>query len=130
MNNIVQNKAVLIVDDDQTFLDILGTYMELFGFSPIFRASNGAEALELLEKENVDLLITDVNMPIIGGVELMRRVRDAGNKTPIIVISGYLRKDHLSEIEPFEVDEIFFKPFKMPLLGETIKKIYDKEQDV
>jgi YesN/AraC family two-component response regulator len=130
MNNIVNNKSALIVDDDSVFLEILHTYMKLFGFDPIFQAVNGKDALDVLENETVDLLITDVNMPVLGGVELMRRVRDDGNPVPIIVISGFLRKDHLFEIEPFNVAEIFFKPFKMPLLGQVITKIFEPGKNV
>ena len=116
-------------EDDPAFLDTLRQFMTLYGFDPVLCAPDGAAAWERLKDEPVDLLITDVNMPRMNGLELMGHVRGAHADLPIIVISGFLEKAHLSQLDPFRVRATIFKPFKMPEIAAEIRKVFQEDFD-
>lgn len=120
-------RSVMVVEDDPAFLDTLRQFMTLYGFDPVLCASDGAAAWERLETEPVDLLITDVNMPRMNGLELMGRVRQVHQDLPIIVISGFLEKAHLSQLDPYRVRATIFKPFRMPVIAEEIRKVFEED---
>lgn len=81
---------ILIADDDLLFRTQLSQMIaQLPGYAVTAQASNGAEALALAEKQQPDLLITDVEMPDLDGVELVRRLKEQGSDLPVIVLSNY-----------------------------------------
>ncbi len=125
---LVKNKSVLVVDDDQSFLEILARFMTLYGFDPVYQAGNGRMALELFEQHPVDLLITDINMPEISGMELMEQIREKDQDLPIIVISGWIKEDHLPLLEPYRVEETIFKPFRMESIAVVIERLFSDER--
>ncbi len=79
---------VLVVDDSRMVLD-LHTFMLQSGGFEVHQAQNGAEALERLLTDHYDLVVTDINMPLMDGYELIRRIRALPDyqTTPIVVIS-------------------------------------------
>ena len=82
--------SLVMADDEERICRLmlaLGEWDEL-GISVKGTASNGLEALELVKKENVDILITDIRMPGLGGMDLIREVNQISPQTKIIVISG------------------------------------------
>ena len=83
---------VLIVDDSLTARTFIARTLEISGVSlnQVFQARNGQEALETLQQEWVDLVFADINMPVMNGVELVRRMRDKDllKTIPVIVITG------------------------------------------
>jgi len=85
---------ILLVEDSPTILNLLSMVLRQFGFA-VQTANDGLEALDKLSKENVDLIITDVNMPRMDGFTFINRVRSQGvmPKVPIIVLSTE-REDH------------------------------------
>ncbi len=66
---------VLIVDDDPIIRKLLGHYLDSSGYKTLY-ASNGLEALEALVRDNVNLVLTDLNMPYMDGIELVKHMRD------------------------------------------------------
>ncbi|MBI3048026.1 MAG: response regulator [Acidobacteria bacterium] len=78
----------MVVEDDASVLSIVRRALAARGLS-VLEASNGADALEVLASHAADLLITDAIMPRMGGVELARHIRSAGNNRPIPLVSGY-----------------------------------------
>lgn len=81
------NKKILLVDDHEDILQVLGLALEITGFT-VRTANNGKAALDILKHENVDLLITDIFMPEIEGMELINTVRHMKSPPKIIAISG------------------------------------------
>lgn len=112
--------VILIVDDE---IDITQTFAWLFewnGFE-VLSASNGQQALEVLDKRIPDIVISDCMMPIMGGVELSRRIRNnpATEKTPIILMSAAPPQENFAEAT---FDVFLQKPFRFDaLLGEVSK---------
>ena len=80
---------VLLVDDHAEVRAVLRSIVvQVFLHATIVEASNGAEALMAMSQHRPDLLITDVQMPIMGGLELLRTLREQGEKAAILVVSS------------------------------------------
>ncbi len=79
---------VLIVDDDASQRELLAGFLERRGLRTV-TAGSGADALALLDSKEVELLISDVRMPGMSGMELMRRVRDRHATLPVLMVTGY-----------------------------------------
>lgn len=81
------NATLLIIDDDDVVRASVAAYLEDSGFS-VLQACNGAEGLALFERKQPDLVICDLRMPQVDGLELIRRISALENDTPVIVMSG------------------------------------------
>lgn len=109
---------VLIVDDERNIRESLQRILQLDGLDAV-TAGNGVEALSLLAAEQFDVVVTDLKMPVMGGQELMDRMRDDGLRCPVIMISAQgeihdaitaLKSgaiDYL--IKPFEPDDLVYR---------------------
>ncbi len=79
---------VLLVDDEIDILDTIQEYLEHHGYE-CFTASDGFEALRLLKDTDVDVIVSDLRMPTVNGLDLIQALRHSGNMTPIIWLSGH-----------------------------------------
>ena len=82
--------SILVVDDDPNILHLLQTRLNSAGFQ-VLAASNGEQALERLNEQPVDLVLSDVKMPGMNGPELLREVKSAWPRTPVILLTAYGR---------------------------------------
>ncbi len=82
------NERILVVDDDEGVRDALKMTLEYEGYECLF-ARSGREGLDRLGAESVDLVLLDVKMPGMDGLEVLRRMRERGDAVPVIVISGH-----------------------------------------
>ena len=78
---------ILVVDDEESLRTILSRFLSGLGHS-VLTATNGADALTVLEEDGVDLLITDINLPEVDGIELLEALTARGKKVPVIAMSG------------------------------------------
>lgn len=101
--------TVLIVDDEKEIVELIDFYLRNNGYNT-FKASNGKEALELFEKEQIDIIILDIMMPQIDGKEVLRRVREKST-TPIIFLSA--KGEDIDKIDGLFLgaDDYLAKPF-------------------
>ena len=94
-------KNVLLVDDSSTMRKIIGRSLRQAGidFDNIFEAADGIEALEVLEKENVDIVLSDINMPNMDGISFLREksTRDSIKGIPVLMISTETGDDIIGE---------------------------------
>ncbi|MDQ8738998.1 response regulator [Paenibacillus sp. LHD-38] len=102
---------VLVVDDEPGALKAMKYLLnwERFGFAVTGEATSGKMALQMLEQERYDLLITDIRMPGISGLELISRVREK-SKLPIVVVSGFEDFTYLKECMKYGVKDYLLKP--------------------
>lgn len=84
----MESKRILVVDDQESMRDMLVDLLDTMGHEAR-TASGGAEALDALRREVVDLVITDLNMPQMDGLELTKRIKSTSPQVPVIVITGY-----------------------------------------
>ena len=117
-------KQVPIVDDDEFILGVLEKLLKLLGIEQVLKAGNGGEAREVLEKHAVDLLITDVQMPELDGLSLLKLIRTGQTSAPIflpsIVVTNLEDEDVLALALSLDVNGFVQKPFTTPML---IKRI-------
>lgn len=96
---MIQKEKVLITEDDDTFRTVLQNYILKMGFE-VEAASNGKEALQKInsEKDGFNLLLTDLDMPIMGGQNLIQEVKDMYPDMIIIVISSHNENDVIIDV--------------------------------
>ncbi|MCH9031487.1 MAG: response regulator [candidate division Zixibacteria bacterium] len=104
------SKPILIVDDNPNMSALLVEMLEVFDFRSVV-ASDGEEALEAVEKEEFALVITDLRMPKISGLELIDRIKANHPELPIALISGYNIEELEAEGVRDKADGFLSKPF-------------------
>ena len=109
---------VLIVDDDSTLLKFFKIHLNKF-FSRVVVVESAKAALETLKERDIDLLLTDVRMPKIDGLELMAKVRKSYPGIPILLISGEPISDEQNDVVK-SADGFLAKPFSVDDLNEYI----------
>lgn len=105
-------KKILIVDDNPNMSSLLVEMLEVFQYDAM-RANDGHEALETIEKENISMIITDMRMPKMTGLELLQAVKEKHPKLPVVLISGYSVDEVDSDIVATKADGFLNKPFMM-----------------
>ena len=115
---------VLIVDDIVVNRMLLGQYMIKFGYN-YFQARNGKDAIDILREENIDIVLMDIEMPVMNGIEATSFIRqDMGEpycNIPIVAITAYDPHDFFNDFKDVGFDEILTKPY----LYQKIRKIID-----
>ena len=106
-------KTILIADDSPTMRAMLVATLEMLGDFRIVEASSGFEVLRLLPRENVDLILTDINMPDINGLELISYLRTIPNylSIPVFVISTEGSRKDIEKGRLLGANEYLVKPF-------------------
>ena len=120
------SKRILVVDDEQSMRDTLHIMLEKEGFV-IDSAVNGVEALEKFKSEKYDLVLTDLKMPELDGIELIEALVSLG-EVPIIIMTAYATKDEA--IKALNLGASFFieKPFKKRELMNFINRSIKMEE--
>lgn len=117
-----KNIRLLLVDDDPNMQRMVALFLNKNSYK-LDIADNGRSALVRLEKQKYDLIISDMQMPLMDGSELLRKMRSKKIKTPVILISAYTATDMPNEIDTSDFAEVLFKPFESSNLISIINKI-------
>lgn len=114
---------LLLVDDEKPIREKLKNNIDWRqeGYQ-IFSAVNGEEALKIIENEDIDILVTDIQMPKLSGINLIEKCRKINSKLKIIVISGYAEFEYAQKSIRFGVNEYLLKPFRSQRLLEVVNK--------
>jgi DNA-binding response OmpR family regulator len=118
---IPKKPTLLLVDDEDLILELLEVFLQELGFN-VLTARNGREALDKLSENPADLIILDLNMPVMSGDQFIREFRRKGAKTPILVVSGHGLMDKSLEAE---IVKSMQKPFSYSALVSSILEILD-----
>lgn len=121
------NRAILIVDDEDAIRQSLAAFLRRSGYREIREAQNGAEALDLLARHSFFLVITDISMPVIGGLELLSRIRKDHRATDVAVITGHLELDFAIQAIKDGAFDYFKKPFRFEEVLSTIQRVEQKQ---
>ena len=120
----LEGPKILIVDDEAVVAEICSRALEN---CRVTRASGGQQALALIEKTDFDLILTDINMPDMGGLELLRKIKERQPTQPVIVMTGYACKETILEALKADADEFISKPFNLLQLQTIINKSLERK---
>jgi DNA-binding response OmpR family regulator len=120
----MKKRRILVVDDDPTYRQLVTLHLTKAGYE-VFIATDGQQALEWLgnEHQRPDLLLVDLLMPRLSGIELLERIRGLSYKLPVIMITGadwLLARQGVQQSAP---DAFLTKPFTVQLLLEQIEEL-------
>lgn len=113
---------VLIVDDEEGILDVAEGYFQKKGYQ-VYTAPNGVEALEVLERVNIECLFTDINMPMMDGLELAEKVRQIESTLPVVVMTGFPSLENSIQTLKNGVVDYLIKPVNLEQMELTLKRI-------
>ncbi|SYZ74384.1 Chemotaxis protein CheY homolog [Candidatus Zixiibacteriota bacterium] len=120
---------ILVVDDSKTIRSILVKTLGLtkLQINQVFEAANGQEALECLQANWIDLVLTDLNMPVMSGIELINAMAKDGmlKDIPVIVVSTDGSTTRIEELKEKGIREYIRKPFTPEAIGEIIDRILE-----
>ena len=121
-----QNMKILTVDDFSTMRRIIKNMLRQLGYTNIVEAADGSEALSLLQREKVDFVISDWNMPHMSGLDLIKAIRADENLKPIpfLLVTAEALKEYVVEALKAGVDNYVVKPFTAETLKEKIDTIF------
>ena len=116
---------VLIVDDFATMRRILKNILKQLGFKNLLEADDGTTAYDVLESQDVDLIISDWNMPKMTGLELLKKVRasEKYSKIPFLMVTAEAQKQNVIEAVQAGVSNYVVKPFTAEAISEKLEKI-------
>jgi len=116
-----QSFKILLVEDNFFNIELMTQLLKMKGHQ-VTALENGLEAINLLQKENFDILLMDINMPVIDGYETTRRIRKLGILTPVIAITGSAMKGELEACLAAGMNEYITKPINIYNLEKIIEK--------
>ena len=119
------SKKILVVDDEESIREIMEINLVKLGYIPEL-AKNAEEALELLDKEKFPLIITDLKMPEMDGIELCMRIRERTSETLVYAFSGGVTVFDSDQFEKMGFDGLLCKPVKFKVLERAIEGAFKK----
>ena len=118
--------SVLLVDDAHDMLEMLRRSMNAMGLTP-FTANNVVDAIELVEHGPVHLVITDLNMPEVSGIQLVRYLGEHFPEIPVLVITGYPKLEDAVHVMKLGAVEYLVKPFTQQELRDAVQSCVEDD---
>jgi DNA-binding NtrC family response regulator len=125
----MEEKArILVVDDEKGMCEFLHYLLEGEGYE-VAQAHSGIEALEKIKEEPFHLILADIKMPGIDGLEMLRRIREANQDTVVIVMTGYSSLETAIKAIKYDASDYLTKPFDDPdaVLAAVERGLADRE---
>lgn len=122
----MSQKKILVIDDEELIIRSLSKLLEKNGYT-VFVAKNGGDALVMVEEENFDLIIADIRMPGMNGVEAVHSINEILKKqnikrAPVIFITGYADEKIEKMVEELNPVAYIYKPFDIAELVEKVRE--------
>ncbi|MCB2198343.1 response regulator [bacterium] len=123
--------TVLIAEDEPDLLDLYRQGLEMIG-ATVLKAEDGERAWDVFQSnaDAVDLVISDIFMPGMNGVQLMNKIKDHSPKLPVFLVTGYAHLRTLVEESAYEPDAYLEKPFNLRDLFSRVKQALPPEMDL
>ena len=120
----LEKPTLLIVDDEEIIRDLCARALKDYR---ILQADNGQEALKILDQQEVDLVLADIMMPIMNGLDLLQQVKERDPSQLVIVMTGYADKDIILRALKARADDFIQKPINLLQLKTTISKAMEQK---
>ena len=120
------NMRVLVVDDFSTMRRIVRNILRQLGIANVVEADDGTTAWDILNREKIDFIVSDWNMPKMPGIELLRKVRasDQFANLPFLMVTAEAQQENIIEAAQAKVSNYIVKPFTADTLKQKIDKIF------
>ena len=120
------NMKILVVDDMVTMRRIVKNILKQLGFANVEEAENGQEALQKLRADSYGFVVSDWNMPVMTGIDMLRAIRadEKLKTTPVLMVTAEAQQSNLVEAVQAGVSNYIVKPFTAEILQEKIAKIF------
>jgi len=123
-NSIINKSTILYVEDEEILREEISSLLDGF-FQKVFIASNGEEAFEIYKKniDEIDIVITDINMPKINGIELISKIREINSTIPVLVCTAFNDAEIIIKAIRLGVNDYIIKPIQMITTLKVCNKI-------
>ncbi len=118
-------KKILVVDDEPQVRAIVAEYLRITGFE-VLEAENGEEALAMFSPESVGFVISDVRMPLMNGLQLLKAIKSISNDIPVVLMTAYQPTQAQESAMSVKADGYLLKPFPLMRLKELIDRYLAK----
>jgi DNA-binding response OmpR family regulator len=123
------NQTILIVEDDLKVVELVKAAVEKIGMEYIIKtAYNGKEALNIIEKEKIDLALLDIHMPVMSGAQLLTELCNQRIWLPIIILTAYSVREIRGNLLEYGIIDLLVKPLDIVVLREKIKEVLQKRK--
>ena len=116
------NVKILVVDDENGILDVTEGFFERKGYQ-VYTADNGETALGIINREKIDCIFTDINMPVMDGLELAEQIRQIDSTLPVVVMTGYPSLENTIQTLKNGVVDYLIKPVNLEQMELTLRRI-------
>ncbi len=123
----MSNARLLIVDDEERFLTTTKILLGRRGMENVQIATNGPDALKVLREHRIDVVVLDVKMPGMDGVEVLRRLKQEHPLVEVIMLTGHASVESAVDGLKLGAFDYVMKPYDIPDLLEKIEEAYDKK---
>lgn len=113
----------LVVDDSLTIRRIIIKALGIVGVADTVEAGDGAEAVKIAGEQSFDLILLDWNMPKMTGIDVLRTLRQSGNKTPVVMVTTEAEKSRVIEAIKCGANEYLIKPFSPDQLAAKVRTL-------
>jgi len=124
----VSNFTLLYVEDDRESQKQMKMLLEESVYK-LYQAYNGQEGLEIFKEKNPDIILTDINMPILDGLSMAAKIKEIDSQKPIMLMSAFDDKKHLIKAIEIKVDYFLSKPINIDILDNGLASIAKKLQN-
>jgi len=126
---MLTNKNVLVVDDIDTMRRVIVSQLERFGPKQVFTAANGSEALRVIAKQRIDLILSDWNMPEMNGLELLAAIRRQPQlrALPFILVTAETERERVAKAIAAGVTDLLVKPYAPDVLAARIERAFRRD---
>jgi signal transduction histidine kinase len=125
MNKFDREKTILLVDDEEDIRDVLGISLSDVGYH-VHAVENGEEAISLFKKITPAIVLTDIKMPGMDGIELLRKVKQENPDTEVIMITGHGDMDLAIKSLKYEATDFITKPINVDALEIALKRVNER----
>lgn len=117
MSECLKEKTILFVDDEEGIRKVMKAILEP-RCQEVFIADNGKTGLEMYKEKLPDIVITDIEMPVMNGLKLLEEIKAIDKEKPVVIVTAFKDEAHKAE----QADEVLVKPVKKAFLVETLAK--------
>jgi len=115
-------KLILVVDDEEDIREIVSEYLQGLGYD-VIEATDGEQALQHCEKHHFDLVITDIRMPKMNGLDLLDALKERDDFRPVVLMTGYdLSKPEVENLH-HKADGYVLKPFNLEKMKQQVESL-------